>query len=59
MSETQPSTGNAPSADELKRRLDEMGEQANLGSGEDEPDPATSETPPKDRQEGSKERNQT
>lgn len=37
---------NAPSAEELKQRFEKIGEESNLGAGENEPDPATAETPP-------------
>jgi hypothetical protein len=42
----------APSAEELKKRIDELGEQSNLGIGEDEPDPATAENPPSNPRAG-------
>jgi hypothetical protein len=48
-----------PSAEELKERVTKMGEEANLGAGEEEPDPATAETPPKERAEGDQSRTQT
>jgi hypothetical protein len=48
MSGNQP----GPSADELKDRVDEMGEQANLGAGDEEADPATAQNPPEERREG-------
>jgi hypothetical protein len=59
MSESQPSSGNAPSAEELKARVDEVGKQANLGSGNQEPDPATAESPPSEIKAGDKERSQS
>lgn len=42
----------APSAEELKKRIDELGEQTDLGVGEEEPDPATAENPPSDLKAG-------
>lgn len=32
---------NEPSAEEMKQRLDELGEEVNRGSGEGTPDPET------------------
>jgi hypothetical protein len=58
MSES-PSAENAPSADELKERVGKRDEQANLGAGNEEPDPATAETPPGDVRAGGKKRMQT
>jgi len=58
MSES-PSSGNAPSADELKERVDKLGEQADLGAGNKEPDPATEEQPPSEVGAGDKKRTQT
>jgi hypothetical protein len=43
---------NAPSAEELKKRIDDLGEQSNLGVGSEEPDPATAENPPPERKAG-------
>jgi hypothetical protein len=54
-----PSSAGAPSADELKERLEQVGEQANLGAGEEEPDPATAENPPGEVGAGDKKRTQT
>lgn len=59
MSESQPSTGNAPSAEELKDRVDDLGAQSDLGAGDQEPDPATAESPPSDIQAGDEKREQT
>jgi hypothetical protein len=56
MSANKPSTGNAPSAEELQERVDAMGEKLNLGAGAQEPDPATAENPPTERKEGDKSR---
>ncbi|MDQ3762262.1 MAG: hypothetical protein M3460_11415 [Actinomycetota bacterium] len=50
---------NAPSADEFKERVDELGEQSNLGAGEKEPDPVTAENPPQDTGAGDEKRVQT
>jgi hypothetical protein len=50
---------NAPSAEEFKDRLDNLGEHENRGAGDAEPDPATAENPPKDRDSGDEKRVQT
>jgi hypothetical protein len=49
----------APSAEELKNRFDELGEKSNLGVGDEEPDPATGENPPSDTKAGDQKRVQT
>lgn len=49
----------APSAEELKQRFDELGEKSDLGAGEQEPDPATGETPPSEIRPGDEKRVQT
>ena len=59
MSESQPSSENAPSAEELKGRVDQLDEQTDLGAGNAEPDPATAENPPSDISAGDKKRTQT
>jgi hypothetical protein len=59
MSESQPSSGNAPSAEELKARTDKLGEQADLGAGDQEADPATAESPPSEIKAGDEVREQT
>jgi hypothetical protein len=58
MSES-PSSGNAPSADELKDRVETQAEQQNLGVGEEEPDPVTAEDPPSDTKAGDQKREPT
>jgi hypothetical protein len=50
---------NAPSAEELKERFENIGDQSNLGAGEKEPDPATAEQPPSDTRAGDEKRVQT
>ena len=50
---------NAPSAEELKKRFEKVGEESNLGAGEQEPDPATADNPPSDLQAGDEKRVQT
>jgi hypothetical protein len=50
---------NAPSAEELKERFNKVGEESNLGAGENEPDPATAEQPPSDIRAGDEKRVQT
>jgi hypothetical protein len=57
MSES-PSSGAAPSAEELKERVEAQAEEQNLGVGEEEPDPATAEEPPKEVSAGDEERTQ-
>jgi hypothetical protein len=59
MTENQPSTGNAPSADELKERVDTMGAHTDSGAGNEEPDPATAANPPSDTEAGDQKRTQT
>lgn len=50
---------NAPSAEELKDRFDELGKKSDLGAGEQEADPVTSEQPPRDIRAGDEKRVQT
>jgi len=59
MSESQPSSENAPSAEELKARVDKLDEQTDLGAGNQEPDPATAESPPSEIKAGDEVREQT
>lgn len=59
MTEDQPSSGSAPSAEELKDRVDTLGEESNLGAGEQEPDPVTADAPPSDIRAGDEKRTQT
>jgi hypothetical protein len=49
----------APSAEELKERFDELGDKSNLGAGEQETDPVTAENPPSDIRAGDEKRVQT
>jgi hypothetical protein len=49
----------APSAEELKNRFEKIGEESNLGAGENEPDPVTAENPPQDIKAGDQKRVQT
>jgi hypothetical protein len=49
----------APSAEELKGRFEQIGEESNLGAGEQEADPVTAENPPSDIQPGDEKRVQT
>jgi hypothetical protein len=49
----------APSAEELKNRFDELGDKSNLGAGESEPDPVTADNPPQDIKAGDQKRVQT
>jgi hypothetical protein len=50
---------NAPSAEELKERFEKIGEESNLGAGENEPDPVSAEQPPDDLKAGDEKRVQT
>jgi len=59
MSENVSSSGNAPSAEELKERVDELGKKENLGAGNVEPDPVSAENPPRDVSAGDEKRVQT
>lgn len=65
MSQSQPpgehssSAGTAPSAEELKNRVDQIGAESNLGAGSDEPDPVTADNPPSDIEAGDQKRTQT
>ena len=52
-------SGKAPSAEEFKERVDNIGEQVNTGVGEQEPDPVTADAPPSDIQAGDEKRTQT
>lgn len=46
-----------PSAETVAERMNEQGEQANLGAANDQPDPATQDNPPKDNPAGDAARN--
>jgi hypothetical protein len=59
MSQDKSAADYAPSAEEEKERIAEIGKQTNLGAGNQEPDPATAQTPPSDVRAGDKEREQT
>ncbi|MDQ4010889.1 MAG: hypothetical protein M3228_09380 [Actinomycetota bacterium] len=52
-------SGKAPSAEEFKERVDNIGEESNLGAGESEADPVTAETPPQEIRAGDEKRVQT
>lgn len=56
MSEPHTPAGGAPSADEVKEHVKQVGEEANLGAGNQEPDPATAENPPSEIRSGDKKR---
>lgn len=54
---SQPSSETAPpSAEVEKERVGKLQEQMNLGAGNQEPDPATAEDPPRDISAGDKAR---
>lgn len=59
MSESQPSSGKAPSAEELKERIDKIGAHTDSSAGNKEPDPATATNPPSDTGAGDEKRHQT
>ncbi|MFY9809632.1 MAG: hypothetical protein WCC38_08325 [Pseudonocardiaceae bacterium] len=50
---------NAPSAEELKERMDKLGAQEDSGAGQSEPDPASAENPPNEVRAGDQKRTQT
>ncbi|MDQ4102816.1 MAG: hypothetical protein M3186_03560 [Actinomycetota bacterium] len=50
---------NAPSAEELKERFDKIGDESNLGAGEQEADPVSAENPPDEIKAGDDKRVQT
>lgn len=50
---------NAPSAEELKERMDKLGAQEDSGAGQSEPDPASAENPPSEVRAGDQKRTQT
>ncbi len=59
MPDNQPSTEETPSAEVLQNRVDELDRKTNLGEGNEEPDPATAENPPRESGHGNREREQT
>jgi hypothetical protein len=50
---------NAPSAEELKERFDKIGDESNLGAGEQEADPVSAESPPEEIKAGDDKRVQS
>lgn len=56
MPDNQPSTEETPSAETLRERVNKLHDEQNLGAGNNEPDPATAQNPPRDRQKGDQER---
>jgi hypothetical protein len=56
MSEPHTPPGGAPPADSVKGHVQQVQEEANLGAGNVEPDPATAETPPDQLRAGDKKR---
>jgi hypothetical protein len=54
----QPSAEEDPSAEVLQERVDELHEKTNLGAGNEEPDPATADNPPRESGQGDRERDQ-
>jgi hypothetical protein len=59
MPDNQPSAEETPSAEVLQERVDELHRKTNLGDGNEEPDPATAQNPPRESQQGNKDREQT
>lgn len=52
MSEPHTPSEGAPSADAVEEHVKQAGEELNLGSGNEEPDPATADNPPADLKAG-------
>lgn len=59
MPDNRPSVEETPSAEVLQERVDELHRKTNLGAGNEEPDPATAENPPRESRQGDRERKQT
>lgn len=59
MPDNRPSAEETPSAEVLQDRVDELHRKTNLGAGNEEPDPATAENPPRESRQGDRERKQT
>lgn len=59
MSEPHTPAEGAPPADAVKEHVRQVGEQTNLGAGNNEPDPATAENPPSDLRAGEKKRDKS
>jgi hypothetical protein len=59
MPDDQSSAEETPSAEVLQERMDELHRKTNLGEGNEEPDPATAENPPRDSGQGDRKREQT
>ena len=53
-----PAEGTSSSAEEIKENVQQEHQPTNLGVGDEEPDPATAENPPKDHRAGAQERGQ-
>lgn len=56
MTEPHTPAEGAPSADAVQEHVKQVGEETNLGAGEEEPDPATAEDPPGQIRAGDKKR---
>ncbi len=56
MSEPHTPPGGAPPADAVQEHVKKFGEEANLGAGNQEPDPATAANPPDELRAGDKKR---
>lgn len=59
MTEPRTPAGGAPPPDAVKEHVKKFGEEANLGAGNKEPDPATAVNPPDDLKAGDKKREAT
>jgi len=57
MAESQTPAEGGPSADTVADRMDQRGEEANRGSANEQPDPATQDAPPQDNPAGDAARN--
>lgn len=56
MSEPHTPAAGAPSADATKEHVQKVGEETNLGTGNEEPDPATAGNPPDEVRAGDEKR---
>jgi hypothetical protein len=59
VSESPAPAEGTPSAEEVAERVSQVGEETNLGAGNQEPDPATAENPPSDISAGEEKRDKS
>lgn len=57
MTEPRTPAGGAPPAGTVQDHVKQTGEDKNLGTSNEEPDPATADNPPSDLRKGDEERN--